>query len=188
MDAKYKFEITYQGSSTLMYGVKNFELGATPYVEDETSYTILWTPDSSKFKPEQSFTLKADVVDSSHSNNVIVGKFVNDYMKNSALADGCKTCLEGFPVLLFMRDNISGASTSNNTLFLGIYSFNLGRNSVYNLGYKKLDDTKCTDITAEATTSLAKAYLLNSSDAISHGSNYRVAEVQGNSTVLYDYS
>jgi hypothetical protein len=27
-DDKYTFEITYQGSSTLMYGVKNFEIGA----------------------------------------------------------------------------------------------------------------------------------------------------------------
>jgi hypothetical protein len=57
---------------------------ASDFIDDENSYPIVWTPDPDTFLPEQSFTLKADVVDSSHSNNVIVGKFVNDYMKNSS--------------------------------------------------------------------------------------------------------
>lgn len=62
---------------------KNFTLGI---VNDEgitDDETILFSPnyvkgDSSTFLPETAFTLKADVVDSSHSNNTSMGKFVND--------------------------------------------------------------------------------------------------------------
>jgi hypothetical protein len=32
-DTKYLFEVTYQGSSTLKYGVKNFEIGAKPHTD-----------------------------------------------------------------------------------------------------------------------------------------------------------
>ena len=188
-DTKYKFYIEYQGSSTLRYGVKNFEIMALEYSEgDEINKTILWTPDENVFLPEKSFTLKADLVDSSHSNNVIVGKFVNDYMKSSAFNENCKTCLEGFPILLFMRDVVEGASTStpSNPIFLGIYSFNLGRKSMYNLGYKNLNVDKCTDISV--SNSSARAFILDTDDAVSYPYKYRVAEVQGNSPTLYDYS
>lgn len=188
-DTKYKFYIEYQGSSTLKYGAKNFEISALEYSEgDEINKTILWTPDENIFLPEKSFTLKADIVDSSHSNNVIVGKFVNDYMKSSAFNENCKTCLEGFPILLFMRDVVEGTSTSipSNPIFLGIYSFNLGRKSMYNLGYKNLNIDKCTDISV--SNSSARAFMLDTDDAISYPYKYRVAEVQGNSPSLYDYS
>lgn len=189
-DAKYSFSITFQGSSTLKYSSKNFEISADQYKDpddDEKLYDVFWTPDESRFLPESSFTLKADVVDSSHSNNVIVGKFVNDYMKDSALQEGAKTCLEGFPILLFMEDTLeSDEGGTPNTIFLGIYSFNLGRNSVFNLGYKNLNKEKCEVISAEGST--AKAYLVKDVSAVEYPINYRVAEVQGNSPVLYDYS
>ena len=189
-DAKYSFSITFQGSSTLKYSSKNFEIRANQYKDpsdDEKFYDVFWTPDESKFLAESSFTLKADVVDSSHSNNVIVGKFVNDYMKDSALQEGVKTCLEGFPILLFIEDTLESSNgKSPNMIFLGIYSFNLGRNSVFNLGYKNLNKTKCEVISAENST--AKAYLAVDSSAVEYPINYRVAEVQGNSPVLYDYS
>lgn len=187
-DTSYKFNITYQGSSTLKYGVKNFEIGADVYVDDEqNTHDVVWTPDINTFLPEKSFTLKADVVDSSHSNNVIVGKFVNNYMKDAAFSDKCKTCLEGFPILLFMQDTVTDSTNkySDNTIFLGIYSFNLGRKSMYNLGYKELNTENCTDISAPG--GISKAYVLNA-DASNYPRKYRVAEVQGNSPVLYDYS
>jgi hypothetical protein len=49
----------------------------------QAGQAILFSPnfnreDTSTFLPEQKFTLKADVVDSSHSNNTAVGKFIND--------------------------------------------------------------------------------------------------------------
>lgn len=197
-DSKYTFSIEYQGSSTLKYGAKNFEIYADSHEDDQNvSHPVVWTPDEDKFLPEQSFTLKADIVDSSHSNNVIVGKFVNDYMQNSAFKEdgdtqNIKTCLEGFPILLFMRDilqdsDVEQENTKNsNIIFLGIYSFNLGRKSMYNLGYKKLNKDQCDDISGSATGS--KAYLLKNDEAIRYPYKYRVAEVQDNSPVLFDYS
>ena len=188
-ESKYSFGITFQGSSTLRYSTKNFEISAQPFVDPsdpDVSYDVFWTPDESKFLPEKSFTLKADVVDSSHSNNAVIGKFVNNYMKNSAMQEGVKTCLEGFPILLFMEDTLENNEATLNHVFLGIYSFNLGRNSEINLGYKNLDKSKCEIISSE--TSTAKAYLVKDSSAVVHSNKYKVAEVQGGSPLLYDYS
>lgn len=188
-DSKYNFKIEYQGSSTLKYGVKNFEIYANPFRdENEDDQIILWSPNSN-FKPEQSFTLKADVVDSSHSNNVIIGKFVNTYMEESAFSSSTseknKTCLEGFPILLFMKD-VNSSDESSNSIFLGIYSFNLGRKSVYNLGYKHVDLSSQKSISS--SNSEAQAYLITDINKITYPNKYRVAEVQGNSPVLFDYS
>lgn len=213
------FSITYQGSSTRLYSAKNFELSTVSTTDPNNSditYDYYWTPDETKFKPETSFTLKCDMVDSSSSNNVVVGKFVNEYMKNSAFGGaegGNKTCLEGFPILLFMYDacedkGSSGGSedspSSNSVIFLGIYNFNLGRNSVINLGYKNLDvnyvpkEGEFGIREINTYSSQAKIYKVenkaqgssqsNSAGAIQYNRHYRVAEVQDNSLLLYDYS
>jgi hypothetical protein len=105
-------------------------------------------------------------------------------MKDFALGDKCKTCLEGFPILLFMKDTTTDNSAGANNIFLGIYSFNLGRKSVYNLGYKTLNVNNCDDISGSGNS---KTYLLNA-DAITYPNKYRVAEVQDNSPALFDYS
>jgi len=98
------------------------------------------------FLPETAYTLKADVVDSSHSNNTAVGAFVNaNTTQFNILFDGgntnkgnnkyvnyIKNCLLGFPVLVFANVNRNGKSTY---YFLGIYNFNLGRDSYFNMGY-----------------------------------------------------
>ena len=129
------------------------------------------------------------MVDSSHSNNVIIGKFVNDYMRESALDANCKTCLEGFPVLLFMRDTLSDSTQTSNDIFLGIYSFNLGRSSEFNLGYKSInlpDDDEDSggekpviNITNTDNEGNHRAYYLNSleSEVVDHVGSYKVAEV-----------
>jgi hypothetical protein len=59
--------------------------------------------------------LKADVVDSSHSNNATIGKFVNAVTTpfsdanikqgNSKYASYVKNTLEGFPILLFIKNS-----------------------------------------------------------------------------------
>ena len=61
---------------------KNFTLGLQKRSQDDGP-TVLFSPnfvkeDPSTFLPETSFTLKADVVDSSHTNNVAMGKFINE--------------------------------------------------------------------------------------------------------------
>lgn len=121
-----------------------------------------------EWMPENEFTLKADVVDSAHANNTCIGEWINksglfeptppmkvfdanrpkdinmqgevcttyrndgttiDFHKDVTL----KHTLEGFPILLFLSFPGSGEYT-----LMGIYSFNLGRNSYYNMGMKFL--------------------------------------------------
>jgi hypothetical protein len=115
----------------------------------------LYTPnyregDHETFLPEKRFTLKADIVDSSHSNNNAIGKFINTIatkfhdgqQSTSKYNAHLKNTLEGFPVLLFLENAYFATATSQSTTsdyyFLGIYNFNLGRESEYNLGFKDL--------------------------------------------------
>lgn len=156
------FEIELQGSSTGLFRSKNLDLGITSTQEDTTTVQV-FTPnfkypnatDSNAekaacyktFLPEQKFTLKADVVDSSHSNNTTMGEFINDNstkfeteQKNSNYAPYVKNCLLGFPVQVFItvESKLEDGSTDMQTYYLGIYNFNLGRDSWYNLGYINL--------------------------------------------------
>ena len=68
------FSISPQGSSTMSYKCKNFTLKINNSNAADTAPVYLFSPnfstkDTKTFLPEEEFTLKADVVDSSHSNN-----------------------------------------------------------------------------------------------------------------------
>lgn len=138
------FTLDIQGSTTRTYKSKNYTLTLNT---NDNSYLPIFTPkfdidDKDTFLPENSFTLKADVVDSSHTNNTCVGKFVNDVSEqfedakqiSSRYSGHIKNCLEGFPFLLFVH-----SANSANYYYLGIYNFNLGRSSNFNLGYCNLE-------------------------------------------------
>ena len=145
--------ISIQGTSSLSYMSKNLEF----YIgnQDEQNRLLLNVKDD--WLPENEFTLKADVVDSGHVNNVAIGKILND--KNLALLTNTppmdsgeiwrneggisaqqgdsirskiKHTSDGFPCLAFIK------FSDGTTKFLGIYNFNLGRYAVYNLGLKLL--------------------------------------------------
>jgi hypothetical protein len=81
--ANSSFFLKLQGTSTMLYGSKNFDLilETERSADDDVRRVSLFTPnfssDPSSFLPEKRFTLKADMVDSSHSNNATIGKFVN---------------------------------------------------------------------------------------------------------------
>ena len=72
-----EFSVDRQGSSTKTYRCKNLELNAPKSRNEYTDYiyspNMIIDPTTSgyadSFLPERSFTLKADVVDSSHTNN-----------------------------------------------------------------------------------------------------------------------
>ena len=158
-----EFSFNIQGSSTKGYHCKNIELYG-PTSSDDIKY--LYSPNitheenenSEAFKemllPEESFTLKADVVDSSHSNNNAIGAFINDNLSEFSTARNIfekqeisskyikkiKKCLTGFPILVFLNTTykLGENSTEDNCYYLGIYNFNLGRNSHFNLGYNDL--------------------------------------------------
>lgn len=144
-----------QGTSTQAYRSKNIEICfenddvASGDLDRRNNSHILFTPDPKNWLPENRFTLKADVMDSAHANNAAIGRWINrsSFMPlnpaqqddTNLYKDKIKSTLEGFPVLVFVdwghgiSQNISGYQ------FLGIYSFNLGRGSYFNLGFKKIE-------------------------------------------------
>ena len=154
----YQFTIKPQGSSTLQYKVKNLTLGIIPI---EENCQFLFTPKfniagftdvsvaSESFMPEQKFVLKADHVDSAHANNTSVGRFVNKntYKFNTGESgeenvekyrNYIKNSLDGFPVLVFITEIYRDTLTNEvikDVYYSGIYNFNMGRDSYFNLGY-----------------------------------------------------
>lgn len=147
--------IGLQGHSTLKDSVKNLNItvpDSTVFIPTETWF------------PEQTYTLKADVVDSSHSTNAAIGKFINtvlgyhkdgstyypfdevaidnvetsNYKKTQQPTATLKHTVEGFPILLIMHFNTQNSGDVAITP-LGIYSFNLGRDAYRNLGFKKVN-------------------------------------------------
>jgi len=202
-----QFWIKPQGSSTLGYRCKNWELYAPHHAQE--GYSYIYSPnfvsvdnntsDEAKeeayksFLPEESFTLKADVVDSSHTNNNAIGNFVNSITKkfDAAAQSGkysayIKNCLTGFPILLFLRTRykVSAESTSTDQgqyYFLGIYNFNLGRKSYFNLGYKNTSSLESVGLRDGFNI-----YSISDDDnTINPG--VVVAEVQGNDR-FFDFS
>lgn len=143
-----------QGTSTLGYYAKNLEIY---FGEGDDGLPRLFTPEND-WLPENQFTLKADVIDSAHANNTSIGKFINDYFEDihpmKLVANPYRTkvkhTLQGFPIYLFMKfgDNLEPT-------FLGIYNFNLGRGSNYNMGFKVLSNY---ELEYESAPSLVKKY------------------------------
>lgn len=180
-----------QGTSSLTYTSKNFELYLGDV--DNTGKKLLFQP-KNEWLPENEFTLKADVMDSAHANNVVIGKTINnlakakfsalppmelgndvwggDADKANSIRDRLKFTSEGFPVLLFIT------FASGTTKFLGIYNFNLGRYAFYNLGLKIL-----TDYTKESQDgpTLVKEYTENHSYYDNNGGVYSMEINQNDS-------
>lgn len=158
--------IGLQGTSSLSYNAKNFEIYMGDV--DQTGKKMLFQP-TDDWLPENEFTLKADVVDSAHVNNVVIGQIVNGRAKNTsgqsitpfgatppmslgndvwggdadkanAIRGKIKHTSEGFPVLLFIRYAPDADGTIKQPKFCGIYNFNLGRYAYFNLGLKLLLD------------------------------------------------
>lgn len=168
--------LSLQGTSTLGYRVKNVELYMRDtFRKDAVDYPYLFQPKKEWF-PESQFTIKADVVDSAHANNAVLGEWINNcgILENNPVmnvfnsntrpkdindngeiqehvgSDGSminydedvtiKHTLEGFPILLFIK-----FSDKDLYEFVGIYSFNLGRYSYYNMGMKFLKSFSARD-------------------------------------------
>ncbi len=144
--------VALQGTSTMRNRIKNFSLGLKTTSSTGGTKHILMSPnydptDSSTFLPEEIWTLKADIADSAHANNTAVGKFVNrvctKFSSTNGMNDGTegadevlpyiKNTLEGFPVLMYFK-------IGDDVYYLGVYNFNMGRNSQYNLGYHPMAD------------------------------------------------
>jgi len=209
-DGKWYLEL--QGSSTMQYFVKNLTLG----IESGAGHIYLFTPNfmyaedgapnadiaKKTYLPEQAFTLKADMVDSSHCNNTSIGEFVNNNTKkfdiqfdeHSEYHKYVKNCLTGFPVLAFIKVNSYSASGNKkeNIYYLGIYNFNLGRDSYFNMGYydpillKQNNNGHVHDIlkTCDGSKFVTMEFKLTKEDDIELRTrdSVIVAEIQGNSS------
>ena len=143
------WEIDLQGTSTKRNRIKNFSLRIA---NSGDNGKILFSPkfDIGKpetFLPDLEWTIKADIADSAHANNTSIGKFVNRVCTkiDTNIHDGenkatnfIKNTLEGIPVLLYFmctgKDD-DGVTDITKIYYFGIYNFNLGRKSYYNLGY-----------------------------------------------------
>lgn len=196
-----QFRASLQGSSTKLYRVKNFTLAIENTDQSETADVYLYSPNFNQdnpdtFLPETQFTLKADVVDSSHSNNTTCGKFVNtvcekfsdSISEDSIFKPYIKNCLEGFPILLFMHIVTEDPTSGNKDdvyYYFGVYNFNLGREAYFNLGYKDLS------VFGDKTTLTGSGkdfvfYKINNDDnTLKEGLG--VAEIQGGSN-YFDFS
>lgn len=201
-----QFRASLQGSSTKLYRCKNFDLELENVDDSEQAPVYLYSPnfskeDKSSFLPETKFTLKADVVDSSHSNNTSCGKFVNTVCKRfstnntndkSIYKDYIRNCLEGFPFLMYLcvvdKDELNPEIKTYTYYYLGIYNFNLGRSSYYNLGYKNLSvfgDEKNSNLITNSSNGFTFCSITKSQDVLNEGLG--VAEIQGGSN-YFDFS
>lgn len=190
-------KVGIQGTSSTNYRSKNLELYLCGLIDGatEANQYELFQPRDDWF-PEREFTLKADVMDSSHANNAVLGAWINrcgstmfennpaqealskienrphdiaqdgTYLKDDEnnyvyqTAPTVKHTIEGFPIILIARfadeDGYDGSD-----VFLGIYSFNLGRYSHYNLGMRFLKSFTRRSGSAwsdEGTPALIKKY------------------------------
>jgi len=213
------FYLRLQGSTTLRFKSKNFTLGLVEdNSEDSSGATYLFSPNFKAitesmteeekkicydtFLPEKKFTLKADVIDSSHTNNCCIGKFINQVSKtgNKKITGKCKdyikSCLLGFPILLFLKiKNTDETNISSYDYYcLGIYNFNLGRESETNLGYlnlnldnKENNGVKIDNLFDDLFTNTSKNGFIGYKVSLG---NYKkeeqlnIAEIQNNSAVF----
>lgn len=152
-----------QGTSTLADYIKNLNINFPA--------GTVFSPKDTWF-PESTYTLKADIVDSSHSLNASIGKFVNQEFGltnldakssfypfsdrvQSAFVDGFRKseAKKTFPNAT-LKHGVEGFPVfviirfnNSTTKTLGIYQFILGRSSPRNLGYEMI--TKVIDKSGE---------------------------------------
>lgn len=155
------FTLDIQGSSTRRNHGKNLDLNLVNN-NTTTGTKLLYSPnfdsaDDNTFLPESKFTLKADIVDSGHTNNTVMGKFINDNTKKfetnskGMYKNYIKNCLEGFPCIVILNIDYEVDNSVPEYYFLGIYNFNLGRGSYSNLGYvdNSIFDSKLESVSPE---------------------------------------
>lgn len=191
-------KIGIQGTSSLRYNSKNYEI----YMGQDDENKDVLVQMKEDWLPENRYTLKADVMDSSHVNNVLIGKIINglvttkDSQGNDVQikpldntppmslngyqwANKVKHTSEGFPCILFINFKATGSSVSN-CRCMGIYNFNLGRYAYFNLGLKLLTSVNYTS-TEEVYPRAITSY--TESDTIEAGAPVYSMEVQENSTI-----
>lgn len=160
--------ITLQGTSSIGYTSKNYEiyLGENP---DRTEF--LFEPKVG-WLPENQFTLKCNMMDSSHANNVGTGRIINNGLNDTFLGGATgwfrapsppktdnvnnenylkvRDAIDGFPILLEIAMGKKDEQ-GNDDNYMGVYTFNMGRGSHYNMGLKNLRYKEVAGVVTEQT-------------------------------------
>lgn len=139
--------VNWQGTSSLQYVLKNF----TVRLKDENMSDYEYTPYPNGV-PETVYCFKCDYMESTHSRNTGLAKFVNDCLydsKNPAQLKNpnVRNSINGFPCLLYINDELQG-----------VYNFNLDRYSTKSYGYE--DTGKCLvyEVSANSDTTAGAFY------------------------------
>lgn len=113
-----------QGTSSLSYPVKNFKFKFAGVDGKGVQIHKDW-------KKDKTYTIKADFMDSTHSNNLGCAKYISSIYKNPIMVDGqpVRSCIDGFPCLAFNKLTPESPET-----FIGIYNWNLDKGSTKDYG------------------------------------------------------
>ena len=134
-------QVNWQGTSSLQYVLKNF----TARLKDENMADYFYSPYPNGVK-ESVFCFKCDYMESSHSRNVGLAKFVNDCLYDSktpvqAKNSNIRNSVNGFPCTMYINGELQG-----------IYNFNLDRYSTQSYGYTDPTNVLVYEVSANSDT------------------------------------
>lgn len=106
-----------QGTSTLSYPVKNFKIKVKGTEGKGRVIKDGWLC-------QKTYTLKADFMESTHSNNLGAAVFIPSIYDEQLVIDGqeVRTTIDGFPMLVYNKP-----TKMSEPVFIGIYCFNLDK-------------------------------------------------------------
>lgn len=140
-------QVNWQGTSSLQYVLKNF----TVRLKDENMSPYYYSPYPDGVL-EDTFCFKADYMESTHSRNVGIAKFVNDCLydtKNPLQLqnENIRNAIDGFPCLMYINDELQG-----------VYNFNLDRYSTQSFGYTNENNILVYEVSANSDTTAGAFY------------------------------
>lgn len=153
--------VCWQGTSSLQYAVKNYKIK-------------LKNPDGSKYKYtpfkdgilEDTFTLKADYMESSHANNTGLAKFINNELYDEKIPpqltnDKCRTTIDGFPIQLYIAKNAQATPE-----YIGVFNFNLdkGCNKTFGLDNTIEGQESCMSFEVSSNSDISAGAFRDDSD------------------------
>ena len=139
-----------QGTSSLAYPIKNY----TIYLKDEFGSPMYYNPFGEGSMAEDVWCLKADFIESSHSSNTGLAKFINDCVYDTKLPSqidnpNCRSAINGFPIEVYINNE-----------YIGIMNLNHDRYSTQSFGYdyKKYPNLLVYEINSNSNTSAGAFY------------------------------
>ena len=155
-------QVNWQGTSSLQYVLKNF----TARLKDENMAVFNYTPYPNGIL-EDTYCFKADYMESTHSRNVGIAKFVNECLydsKNPAqlVNPNIRNSVNGFPCIMYINDELQG-----------MYNFNLDRYSTKSFGYTDEEKVLVYEISANSDTTAGAFFSWTESSGKDEESYYK---------------